>query len=648
MDALVLLMSLILIAEGACSTSHANSAMDYWQTLLPRSPMPPAILDLLNHHAGFNNVKSIKDSKNVYTASQQAGDDFKEIFVSYGSQGNKKDLKEISVSYGAEGREDVKEISVSSGPETNKDIKRSLGYKHDKKVMAESSKKILAESSQREENLKEISVSHGSKFEEGLKEISVSYGLEGKEDSRKVSMKDLRKILVSRPRNEENLKEISVLYGSKLDEDLKEISVAYGSKLEEDLKEISVSYGLEGKQDSKKVSMEDLQKILEAKLQNEENLKEISVSYGSKLDEDLKEISVSYGLDGLRDLKRVSVIDLKNILAARRRHEENLNEISVSYGPKLDDNLKEISVSYGSEDEKDLKEISVSYGAEGREDVKEISVSYGQEDKDGLKKISASEGDKAGEEHFHADAGAHAHKHRSRRIADVFFFHDMLRPGTMMTPTIPPTSSLPALLPRHVANSIPFSAKRFPDIVAMFAPASFAIAGEMRWTLDTCEHPRPLPGQKAGCATSIESLTELTASLLGTHDVLAFSSDMPLEAAGTSALRARHNVTAARRVSMSLEVVTCQDLTYSYAVFYCHTSNSTAAYMVTLESEDGAAPAMEALAVCHLDTSQWNPENPFFKLHSVSPGEVAVCHFLSKLSIIWVRSGELGDLRAAE
>jgi hypothetical protein len=224
----------------------------------------------------------------------------------------------------------------------------------------------------------------------------------------------------------------------------------------------------------------------------------------------------------------------------------------------------------------------------------------------------------------------------------------MLRPGTVMTPTIPPTSSLPALLPRHVANSIPFSAKRFPDIVAMFAPASLAIAGEMRWTLDTCEHPRPLPGQKAGCATSIESLAELTASLLGTRDVLAFSADMPLEVADTSALRARHNVTAARRLSTSLEVVTCHDLTYPYAVFYCHTSNPTAAYMVTLESQDGAAPAMEALAVCHLDTSQWSPENPFFKLHSVSPGEVAVCHFLSKLSTIWVRSGELGDLRAAE
>ncbi|XP_051198004.1 uncharacterized protein [Lolium perenne] len=499
MDVLVLLISLILVA-GRGSTSHANSetTMDYWQTLLPRTTMPPAILDLLNHHAGSSNVKSIKNSKNVYAASQ-AGDDFKKIFVSYASEGNIKDLKNDMI--------------------------------------------------------------------------------------------------------------------------------------------------LEGKQDSKKVYAEDLKKILAARPRSEENLKEISVSYGSKLEAGVKEIFVSYGSEGGQDSKKASVVDLEKILAARPRNEENLNGFFATYGSKLEEDLKEISVSYGSDGEEDLKNISASYGIKGEEGVKEISVSYGgQEDEAGLNKISASEGEKAGGGHVHV----HTHGHRSRRIADVFFFHDMLRPGTVMTPTIPPTSSLPALLPRHVANSIPFSAKRFPDIVAMFAPASLAIAGEMRWTLDTCEHPRPLPGQKAGCATSIESLAELTASLLGTRDVLAFSADMPLEVADTSALRARHNVTAARRLSTSLEVVTCHDLTYPYAVFYCHTSNPTAAYMVTLESQDGAAPAMEALAVCHLDTSQWSPENPFFKLHSVSPGEVAVCHFLSKLSTIWVRAGELGDLRAAE
>jgi hypothetical protein len=229
------------------------------------------------------------------------------------------------------------------------------------------------------------------------------------------------------------------------------------------------------------------------------------------------------------------------------------------------------------------------------------------------------------------------------------FFREMLTIGSIITPTISPTTSLPALLPRHAASSIPFSTERLSDIVAMFAPASPAMTRDIRWTLNFCEHPPTVPGEKSGCATSLESLAELPATLLGTHSVQAFSAtNFPIEARGTRALRGRYNVTAIQSLSgESSEIVTCHDLTYPYAVYYCHTASPTAAYMVTLVSVDGRAPAaMEALAVCHLDTSQWSPRNPFFQLHNVKPGDVAVCHFLTKLSVIWVRNPHRGHARA--
>lgn len=236
-----------------------------------------------------------------------------------------------------------------------------------------------------------------------------------------------------------------------------------------------------------------------------------------------------------------------------------------------------------------------------------------------------------------------------RRKRQMSFFHDMLRPGSLITPTIPPTTSMPALLSGNVADSIPFTTEHLSDIITMFAPASLTMTREIRWTLDTCEHPRTLPGQKAGCATSLESLAEMPASLLGRRNVHAFSAmDLPMDAPGTPALRGRYNVTAARKLSgSSSEVVTCHDLTFPYAVYYCHTSSPTAAYMVTLASvEEGASPAtMEVMAVCHLDTSLWSPKNPFFELHNVRPGDVAVCHFLTKLSIIWVTVDEHADAR---
>jgi hypothetical protein len=273
------------------------------------------------------------------------------------------------------------------------------------------------------------------------------------------------------------------------------------------------------------------------------------------------------------------------------------------------------------------------------------------------------------------DHGRHVHAHgnKMQQLADVFFFRDALRPGSVITPTIPPTTSLPAFLPRHVADAIPFSADRFADVLAMFAPASLAMAREIRWALDTCGQRAAalLPGEKAGCATSLESLADLAASLLGTRDVRAFSAaDLPTDAATTPARRGRYNVTSVRELSAMAgsgsssssepapaAVVACHDLTYPYAVFYCHSTKPTAAYAVTLvaattgdgdgEGEAASPAKMEALAVCHLDTSRWRADNPFFVAHGVKPGEVSVCHFLTKLSIVWVPRHEQGGPRAA-
>ncbi|KAM0917632.1 hypothetical protein ACQ4PT_009122 [Festuca glaucescens] len=490
--------------------------------------------------------------------------------------------------------------------------------------------------SQAEDDLKEISASYGSQahrpeMEENLKEISVSYGLGGERDTKK-NPTNLKNILAAyRQQKQENLKEISVSYGADGVESLKEISVSYGLEGEKDLKEISVSYGVEGR----------------------DVLKEISMSYMAEGGEGVKEISMSYGIE-----KNKNPMEAKASYGTER--ERNVKEISVSYGSgegkdehndvlnQAEEDPNKATMSYGSEQEDDPNKSTMSYGSEQEEDPHKITMSYGSEQKEVPKTISSQH-----EAHMNGQGIHHHHAHshsNKRQQADVFFFHDTLRPGSVITPTIPPTTSLPRLLPRRVASSIPFSSDRLPDIISMFAPASLSMTREIRWTLDTCEHPRTLPGQSASCATSLESLADLPPSLLRTRNVRAFSAaDLPVEAPGTRALRGRYNVTAVRKVSgESSEIVTCHDLTYPYAVYYCHTANPTSAYTVTLTSvEDGAVPkTMEALAVCHLDTSKWSPKNPFFELHNLKPGEVTVCHFLTKLSIIWVPGSEQGEAHA--
>jgi hypothetical protein len=55
---------------------------------------------------------------------------------------------------------------------------------------------------------------------------------------------------------------------------------------------------------------------------------------------------------------------------------------------------------------------------------------------------------------------------------------------------------------------------------------------------------------------------------------------------------------------------------------------------VPLEGVDGNR--VKAVAVCHTDTSQWNPKHLAFQVLKVQPGTVPVCHFLPQDHVVWV------------
>uniref|UniRef100_A0A0E0E166 BURP domain-containing protein n=1 Tax=Oryza meridionalis TaxID=40149 RepID=A0A0E0E166_9ORYZ len=629
-------------------TKPFPTAMEYWQKIFPETPMPPAILDLLTplptvnmpinflYQAEYKNNNAIelyyfdfiicplavwnivcKERMNWATL---AAEGLKEVSVSYGSEGKEEPKKAFPMGrYMLDkeremtsriDKEDLREVSVSYDSNVKLSNLFPTGYAHQKYILTSGA---------------------------GLKEVSVTYGSDGEEEPRKTFSQ----------------------VGYMLDKERKKSSDVD----EEGLKEVMVSYGSNGKEETSKttpmggymVHMKN-EKSLQAE---KDGLKEVSVSYGSNGEE---ETSKTFAMGGY-------MVDKERGMSLQGQKE----------------GLKEASVSYGSNDEEETRKIIPMKGymvdwehekslQAKKEELKEVSVSYGHEVK--LSNLFPTRfGHKNYQHTFEGmDHGRHVHAHgnKMQQLADVFFFRDALRPGSVITPTIPPTTSLPAFLPRHVADAIPFSADRFADVLAMFAPASLAMAREIRWALDTCGQRAAalLPGEKAGCATSLESLADLAASLLGTRDVSAFSAaDLPTDTATTPARRGRYNVTSARELSAMAgpgssssssepapaAVVACHDLTYPYAVFYCHSTEPTAAYAVTLVAAttgdgdgEAASPAkMEALAVCHLDTSRWRADNPFFVAHGVKPGEVSVCHFLTKLSIVWVPRHEQGAPRAA-
>lgn len=82
-------------------------------------------------------------------------------------------------------------------------------------------------------------------------------------------------------------------------------------------------------------------------------------------------------------------------------------------------------------------------------------------------------------------------------------------------------------------------------------------------------------------------------------------------------------------------MVSCHTVPYPYMVFYCHyQTTESKVFRVPLMGENG--DKVEAVAVCHMDTSHWNSKHPAFRVLGMKPGESHVCHFFPDDNFVWV------------
>ncbi|CAL4994213.1 unnamed protein product [Urochloa decumbens] len=272
-------------------------------------------------------------------------------------------------------------------------------------------------------------------------------------------------------------------------------------------------------------------------------------------------------------------------------------------------------------------------------DDSEITHVHGH---NGAQKIDGSQINGVGHKHIHR----HGHNHfRLPKGGEFFFFFEKnLAIGSTRRTHIPSTSVNPPFLHHEASKHIPFSRRNITSIINMFAPASLSMIDDISFTLNLCENPEDhqINGKKVGCVTSIESYLELIISTLGTNQVQAFSADVPKEGIASQI----STVASVRLLSHSQSVLVCHDMEYPYKVFYCHLSLPTRAYQVKLISQvDGSS--VDALAVCHLNTSSWNDDFIFFELMHVKPGQTTACHYLNRGSMVWVANAKLGDNQAA-
>ncbi|BBG95489.1 BURP domain-containing protein [Prunus dulcis] len=214
----------------------------------------------------------------------------------------------------------------------------------------------------------------------------------------------------------------------------------------------------------------------------------------------------------------------------------------------------------------------------------------------------------------------------------IFFFEKDMRPGATMKFQFPRNSNTATFLPRESAQSIPFSSNKLPEIFSHFSvkPTSEE-AKTIKQTIEECEAPG-LKGEEKYCATSLESMVDFSTSKLGTRNVEAISTEI-LEKGATMSMHNYTTMPGLKKLAGD-KVVVCHKENYPYAVFFCHAIKQTAAYVLSLKADDGMK--VKAVTICHLDTSEWDPEHLSFQILNVKPGTTPICHFISTDAIAWV------------
>ncbi|GAB2284418.1 hypothetical protein Dimus_018872 [Dionaea muscipula] len=215
-------------------------------------------------------------------------------------------------------------------------------------------------------------------------------------------------------------------------------------------------------------------------------------------------------------------------------------------------------------------------------------------------------------------------------ITSLFFSEKGLSVGQKMNLHFPKSigDQSAAFVPRHVVESIPFSSNHFDQVLAYFdvklqSPAAQTIKG----TLERCEISSTLKNENY-CATSLESMVDFVTANLGKH-VKALSSVIPKDTGMQS-----YTILGVKKLGDGQSAISCHRSSYPYTVFICHKRPSTVPYVVSLVGEDGLK--IEAAAVCHEDTSEWDPEFVAFQVLKTNLG-TPVCHFIYQYNVLWVR-----------
>ncbi|XP_059314188.1 BURP domain protein USPL1-like [Lycium ferocissimum] len=199
-------------------------------------------------------------------------------------------------------------------------------------------------------------------------------------------------------------------------------------------------------------------------------------------------------------------------------------------------------------------------------------------------------------------------------------------------------STSPHLLPREEADSIPFSSSNLPYLLELFSfskdsPQAKAIED----TFFHCEISA-MNGESKFCATSLESMLDGAREILGFNTKLNVYTTDFINKSPVSLQN--YTILLKPKEILVPKLLACHTLPYPYAVFYCHMQKGeNKLFKISLLGENG--DRIEAAAICHMDTKEWNHDHVAFKVLKVQPGSSPVCHFFPADNLVWVPSSSM-------
>ncbi|KAL6218598.1 hypothetical protein ACLB2K_011808 [Fragaria x ananassa] len=239
-------------------------------------------------------------------------------------------------------------------------------------------------------------------------------------------------------------------------------------------------------------------------------------------------------------------------------------------------------------------------------------------------------------EHQHHD---HAHTsspmdHTEALKQGLFTFEDFYKGNAL--PLNFPKQEHSRFLPKETADSIPFSTSQLPHLLQLFStPRDSREAKHMAWTLDQCEL-KPIKGETKFWATSLESMTEFIQKIIGSG--ISFNILSTTLPETSTSITQKYTILEEPKQVIASKMVFCHPVPYPYAVFFCHHfEKDTKFFKVSLRGENG--DKIEAVAVCHMDTSDWDPNHGLFRLLGIKAGASSpVCHFFPANHLVWIPS----------